>query len=63
MSVYEDLDARQKRIKAIWDELMRTPRESPRHRMLVEDIIEESAAYLAVVNAVHGVDRKPDRSD
>jgi hypothetical protein len=63
MSVYEELDARQAHIKAIWDELLRTPRESPRHRMLVEDIIEESAAYLAVVNAAEGVDRKPDRSD
>jgi hypothetical protein len=51
------------RIKAIWDELMRTPRESPRHRVLVEELIEESAAYVAVVNAAHGVDRKPDPSD
>ena len=49
MGVYEKLDARQARIKAIWDELLRTPRDSPRHRVLVEAIIEESAAYLAVV--------------
>jgi hypothetical protein len=63
MGVYEELDARQVRIKAIWDELMRTPRESPRHRVLVEELIEESAAYVAVVNAAHGVDRKPDPSD
>ncbi len=63
MGVYEDLDARQARIKAIWEELMRTPRESPRHRVLVEDIIEESAAYIAVVNAIQVVDCKPDRSD
>jgi hypothetical protein len=61
MGVYEELDARQAHIKAIWDELMRTPRESPRHRMLVEDIIEESAAYLAVVDASRR-DRTPDPS-
>jgi hypothetical protein len=63
MGVWEELDARQAHIKALWDELMRTPRESPKHRVLVEDIIEEAAAYLAIVNAVKGVDRKPDRSD
>jgi hypothetical protein len=51
MSVYEELDARQAHIKGLWDELMRTPRGSPRHRVLVEAIIEESAAYLAVVAA------------
>ena len=51
MSVYEELDARQAHIKGLWHELMRTPRESPRHRVLVEAIIEESAAYLAVVAA------------
>jgi hypothetical protein len=60
MGVYEELDARQARIKAIWDELRRTPRESPRHRALVEDIIAESATYLAIAR---GLDRKPDRSD
>jgi hypothetical protein len=59
MSVYEDLEARKERIKAIWEELLRTPRESPRHRALVEDIIAESAAYLAIAR---GLDRKPDRS-
>jgi hypothetical protein len=63
MSVYEELDAREARIKALWDELIRTPRDSPRHRVLVEDIIEESAAYLAVVDAARGVDRTPDPSD
>ena len=62
MGVYEELDARQAHIKAIWDELMRTPRESPRHRMLVEDIIEESAAYLAVVEAARR-NRTSDPSD
>jgi hypothetical protein len=63
MGVYEDLDVRQAHIKALWDELMRTPRESAKHRVLVEDIIEESAAYFAIVNAVPRADRKPDRSD
>ena len=63
MGVYEELAARQARIKAIWEELMRTPRESPRHRVLVEEIIEETAAYLAVVTAAQGVNRKPDRAD
>ena len=51
MSVYEELDAREAHIKGVWDELLRTPRDSPRHRVLVEAIIEESAAYLAVVAA------------
>jgi hypothetical protein len=63
MGVYEELAARQARIKAIWEELMRTPRESPRHRVLVEEIIEETAAYLAVVTAAQGVNRKPDCAD
>jgi hypothetical protein len=62
MSVWEELDARQAQIKAIWDELRRTPRDSPKHRVLVEDIIEESAAYLAVVEAARR-DRAPDPSD
>jgi hypothetical protein len=51
MSVYDDLDVREARIKGFWEELLRTPLESPKHRVLVEDIIEESAAYLAVVEA------------
>jgi hypothetical protein len=63
MGVYEELDAREARIKALWDELIRTPRDSPRHRMLVEDIIEKSAAYLAAVDAARGVDRAPDPPD
>jgi hypothetical protein len=51
MSVYEELDAREAHIRGLWDELLRTPRDSLRHRVLVEAIIEESAAYLAVVAA------------
>jgi hypothetical protein len=62
MSVYDDLDVREARIKGIWEELLRTPRESPRHRVLVEDIIEESAAYLAAVEAARR-NRKLDASD
>jgi hypothetical protein len=62
MSVYDDLDVREARIKVIWEELLRTPRESPRHRVLVEDIIEESAAYLAAVEAARR-NRKLDASD
>ena len=63
MSVYEELDAREAHIKGLWDELMRTPRDSLRHRVLVEDLLEESSAYLAVVDAAHAADRKPDRAD
>jgi hypothetical protein len=63
MDLNEDLDARKKRIKALWEELRLTPRESPRHRGLVEDILAESAAFLGVVDAARGVARKPDRSD
>ena len=62
LGVYEDLDVRQQRIKAIWEELMRTPRESPRHRVLVTDLLAETAAYLAVIEAARGK-RTSDLSD
>ena len=58
-----ELDVRKERIKCLWDELLRTPRESSRHRALVVDILAESAAYVAVVDAARSVDRKPDRLD
>jgi hypothetical protein len=63
MGVYEELDAREARIKALWDELIRTPRDLPRHRVLVEAIIEESAAYLAVVAAAQRADPQIAASD
>jgi hypothetical protein len=63
MSVYEELDAREAHIKGLWDELLLTPRDSPRHLVLVEAIIEESAAYLAVVVAAQDAEPQTVVSD
>jgi hypothetical protein len=54
----DDLYARVERIKLLMEELTRTPRTSPSHRAVLEDIYAETAAYVAAVDAARGVDAK-----
>jgi hypothetical protein len=58
MSSHEDVVARLEHIKSLWDQLRRTRPKSRKYRALVEEIHAESAAYLAVVDAVRSVDAK-----
>jgi hypothetical protein len=62
-SPHDDVYTRLERIKALWDQLSCTRPKSRKYRSLVDEIHAESAAYLAVVDAVRGVDRKTDKAD
>ena len=59
---HDDVYARLARIKALLEELRRTPRNSPRHQRLIEEIHTEASAYLAVVDGTRGADGNTDQS-
>ena len=63
MSSHDDVCARLERIKTLWGELRRTRPRSRRYLDLVHKIHAESAAYLAVVDAVRAAAGKTDASD
>jgi hypothetical protein len=63
MDSHDDVYTRLERIKALWDELSRTRPRSPSYLALVEKIHAESAAYVALVDAVRAVAGKTDAAD
>jgi hypothetical protein len=60
MDSHDEVYARLERIKALWDELRRARPRSRTYLDLVQKIHAESAAYLAVVEAVRAVAGKTD---
>ena len=54
MSPCDEVSVRLERIKELWRELKRTPRNSPTYDVLIEKIRTESAAYLALIDAQAG---------
>jgi hypothetical protein len=60
VSEQDQIAARLDRIKGLCQALERASRTSSRHRALAEELHLESAAYLALVDARRGVDRKSD---
>jgi hypothetical protein len=60
MSEQDQIAARLDRIKGITEALGRVSRMSAQHRALAEEMHWESAAYLALLDAPRGVNRKDD---
>jgi hypothetical protein len=63
MDSHDDVCARLERIKVLWDELSLTRPRSRSYLALVEKIHAESAAYVALVDAVRAVAGKTDAAD
>jgi hypothetical protein len=63
MNPPRDVYARLDRVKKLWVDIAATPKGSPKHNRLVEEIRAESFAYLADVDAARGVDRRRPGSD
>jgi hypothetical protein len=58
-----DLYARLDRVKKLWVDIASTPKGSPKHNRLVEEIRAESLEHLADVEAARGVDRRRPGAD
>ena len=60
MTRYDGIAARLERIKYLTEAQAHVPATSAPYRVLAKEIHTESAAYLALVDAQRGVDRKDD---